>query len=182
MAITIKVGEEANKKLITLELNLRKSLNGDLMIFDHGDIDIVLSTSNNKVIAFPKEIISDYVYGAQNRLFTFLRKRGVVIPESIQAGSFYGSFEAMMESPKNEDMSAAKMTLINISEFIDEERPYFEATEAIISMTDDEFIDPDKEDSTELGEVPQATQQGSIRKGYIRDPYSLNYLYTMQDV
>jgi hypothetical protein len=179
MAITIKVGEEANKKLITLELNLRKSLNGDLMIFDHGDIDIVLSTSNNKVIAFPKEIISDYVYGAQNRLFTFLRKRGVVIPESIQAGSFYGSFEAMMESPKNEDMSAAKMTLINISEFIDEERPYFEATEAIISMTDDEFIDPDKEDSTELGEVPQATQQGSIRKGYIRDPYSLNYLYTM---
>ena len=73
MAITIKVGEEANKKLVTLEINLRKSLDGDLMIFDHGDIDIVLSTSNNKVIAFPKEVISDYVYGAQNRLFTFLR-------------------------------------------------------------------------------------------------------------
>jgi len=179
MAITIKVGEEANKKLVTLELNLRKSLSGDLMIFDHGDIDIVLSTSNNKVIAFPKEVISDYVYGAQNRLFTFLRKRGTVIPESIQAGSFYGSFEAMMQTPKNEDMSAAKMVLISISEFIDDERPYFESTEAIISMTDDEFIDPDKEDSTELGEVPQAPKQGSIRKGYVRDPYSANYLYTM---
>ena len=63
MAITIKVGEEANKKLVTLEINLRKSLSGDLMIFDHGDIDIVLSTSTNKVIAFPKEVISDYVYG-----------------------------------------------------------------------------------------------------------------------
>ena len=179
MAITIKVGEEANKKLVTLELNLRKSLSGDLMIFDHGDIDIVLSTSNNKVIAFPKEVISDYVYGAQNRLFTFLRKRGIVIPESVQAGSFYGSFEAMMQTPKSENMSAAKMTLINISEFIDEERPYFESTEAIISMTDDEFIDPDKEDSTELGEVPQAPSQGSIRKGFVRDPYSANYLYTM---
>ena len=179
MAITIKVGEEANKKLVTLEINLRKSLNGDLMIFDHGDIDIVLSTSNNKVIAFPKEVISDYVYGAQNRLFTFLRKRGTVIPESIQAGSFYGSFEAMMQTPKNEDMSAAKMVLISISEFIDDERPYFESTEAIISMTDDEFIDPDKEDSTELGEVPQAPSQGSIRKGFVRDPYSANYLYTM---
>ncbi len=179
MAITIKVGEEANKKLVTLELNLRKSLSGDLMIFDHGDIDIVLSTSNNKVIAFPKEVISDYVYGAQNRLFTFLRKRGTVIPESIQAGSFYGSFEAMMQTPKNEDMSAAKMVLISISEFIDDERPYFESTEAIISMTDDEFIDPDKEDSTELGEVPQAPSQGSIRKGFVRDPYSANYLYTM---
>ena len=168
MAITIKVGEEANKKLVTLEINLRKSLSGDLMIFDHGDIDIVLSTSTNKVTAFPKEVISDYVYGAQNRLFTF-----------IQAGSFYGSFEAMMQTPQNEDMSAAKVTLINISEFIDEERPYFEATDAIISMTDDELIDPDKEDSTELGEVPHAAEQGAIRKGFVRDPYSLNYLYTM---
>jgi len=30
-----------------------------------------------------------------------------------------------------------------------------------------------------LGEVPQSTKQGSIRKGYIRDPYALNYLYTI---
>jgi len=179
MAITIRVGEEANKRLVTLEMDIRKSLNGDLMIFDHGDMDIILSASKNKVVAFPKEVMSDYVYGAQNRLFTFLRKRGVVIPESIQAGSFYGSFEAIMETPKSETMSASKMALVSIHNFITEERPYFEATEAIISMTDDEFIDPDKEDSTELGEVPQSTQQGSIRKGYIRDPYSLSYLYTM---
>ena len=179
MAITIRVGNEANKKLVTLEMDIRKSLSGDLMIFDHGDIDIVLSTQQNKVIAFPKEVISDYVYGAQNRLFTFLRKRGVVIPESIQAGSFYGSFEATMETPANEDTSAAKLTLINISNFITEERPYFESTEAIISMTDDEFIDPDKEDSTELGEVPQVVDQGSLRKGFVRDPYAMNYLYTI---
>ena len=123
--------------------------------------------------------MSDYVYGAQNRLFTYLRKKGIVMAESIQAGSFYGSFEAIMETPKNEDISASKMALINIHNFIEEERPYFEATEAIISMTDDEFIDPEKEDSTELGEVPQATKQGSIRKGFIRDPYAMNYLYTM---
>jgi hypothetical protein len=179
MAITIRVGQEANRKLVTLELNVRKSLNGDLMILEHGELDIVLSPSKNKVIAFPKELMSEYVYGAQNRLFTYLRKKGIVIAESIQAGAFYGSFEAMMESPKNEDISASKMALINIHNFIEEERPYFESTEAIISMTDDEFIDPDKEDSTELGEVPQATKQGSIRKGFIRDPYSMNYLYTM---
>ena len=157
MPITIRVGDEANRKLVTLELNIRKSLNGDLMILEHGELDIVLSPSKNKVIAFPKELMA----------------------ESIQAGSFYGSFEAIMETPKNEDISASKMALINIHNFIEEERPYFEATEAIISMTDDEFIDPEKEDSTELGEVPQATKQGSIRKGFIRDPYAMNYLYTM---
>jgi len=179
MAITIRVGDEANKKLVTLEMDVRKSLNGDLMIFDHGDIDIILSSATNKVVVFPKEIMSDYVYGAQNRLFTFLRKRGIVIPESIQAGSFYGSFEGTIETPKNEDVSGAKMALLNIANFIDEERPYFESVEAIISMTDDEFIDPDNEDSTKLGEVPQSVKQGSIRKGFIRDPYALNYLYTI---
>ena len=178
MPITIKLGDKADK-LVTLEMDIRKSISGDLMIFDHGDIDIVLSPSQNKVIAFPKEIMSDYVYGAQNRLFTYLRKRGIVIPESIQGGAFYGSFEATMETPKSENISASKLTLVNISNFITEERPYFESTEAIISMTDDEFIDPDNEDSTDLGEVPQAVQQGSIRKGFVRDPYSLNYLYTI---
>jgi len=179
MAITIRVGDEANRKTITLEMDVRKSLSGDLMIFDHGDIDIVLSPSKGKVTVFPKEVISDYVYGAQNRLFAYLRKRGIIIPESIQAGSFYGSFEAMMETPKNEDISSAKIALINISNFINEERPYFEATEAIVAASEDEYVDPDKEDSTELGEVPQAVKQGSIRKGYVRDSYAMNYLYTM---
>ena len=61
MAITIRVGEEANKRLVTLEMDIRKSLNGDLMIFDHGDMDIILSASKNKVVAFPKEVMSDYV-------------------------------------------------------------------------------------------------------------------------
>ena len=179
MAITIRVGNEANKRLVTLEMDIRKSLSGDLMIFDHGDIDIVLSPANNKVSVYPKEVISDYVYGAQNRFFTFLRKRGVILPESIQAGSFFGCFEATMETPKSPNDSASKLALVNISNFITEERPYFEATEAIISMTDDEFIEPDNEDSTELGEVPQATKQGSIRKGFVRDPYAMNYLYTL---
>ena len=180
MAIVIKIGRGANDKKVRLEMDVRKSMNGDLMIFDHGDIDIVLSSNKNKIIAFPKETMNDLVYGAQNRLFAHLRKKGLVIPESIQAGAFYGAIEATMEKASSEELSTPKMTLINISKFINEERPYFEATEAIVSMSDDELVHPDKEDSTELGEVPQKVQQGSIRKGYVRDPYALNYLYTFE--
>jgi len=178
MSIIIKIGKKANEKKVRLELNARQSLNGDVMIFDHGDIDIVLSPSKKKVIVFPKETMNDLVYGAQNRLMTLLRKKGILIPESIQAGSFYGSLEGTIESSVNPDISGPKLALINISNFIDEERPYFENTEAIISMDDDMMIHPDKTDSTELGEVPQATEKGSINHRYIRDPYSMNYLYT----
>ena len=179
MAIKIKIGKGAKNTVVRLEMDIRKSLSGDLMIFDHGDIDIVLSAKNKKILAFPKESMNDLVYGAQNRLFTYLQKKGIVQAESIQAGSFYGAFEATLQDIVKEDVSAAKMALLNINNFINEERPYFESTEAIISMSDDELVHPDKTDSTELGDVPQRDQQGSLRKGYVRDPYSLNYLYTM---
>lgn len=179
MALTIKIGRGNQTAVVRLEMDIRKSMSGDLMIFDHGDIDIVLSPKDNKVLAFPKETMTDLVYGAQNRLFAHLRKKGLVIPESIQSGAFYGVIEAEMQKSFKQDLDTAKMTLINISKFIDEERPYFESTEAIISMSDDELIHPDKEDSTELGEVPQSTEKGSIRPGFIRDPYSLSYLYTI---
>lgn len=179
MAITIKVGPAAKPTSVTLELNIRKSIEGDLMIFDHGDIDIVLSPGKKKIIAFPKENINDLVYGAQNRLFAYLHQRGVVIPESVQAGAFYGAIEANLQEGKEDPTIGPKMALINISEFIDEERPYFEAVEAIVAMDDEQLIHPDKEDSTELGEVPQKVEQGSIYPGFIRDPYSLSYLYTL---
>ena len=179
MAIKVKIGKGAEAASVRLEMDIRKSVSGDLMIFDHGDIDIVVSTTQNKVLAFPKETMNDLVYGAQNRLFTYLQKKGLVLPESIQAGSFFGSFEAQLQKPFNESVSSAKLTLINISDFINEERPYFESTEAIISMADDMELHPDKADSTELGEVPQRSSQGSIRPGFVRDPYSLAYLYTI---
>ena len=158
-------------------MDVRRSLDGDLMIFEHGDIDIVLSSSKNKIIAFPKEQITDYVYGAQNRLFAFLRKRGVVVAESIRGGSFYGSFEATLQKPLNEDISAAKVALVNINEFIEEERPYFEAMDVFVAETESEYTDPDKADSTELGEVPQAAEKGSMR--YVHDTAS-QYLYTFE--
>ena len=179
MAIRITIRKGDQSAIVTLEMNIRKALNGDLMIFDHGDIDIVLSPSSNKVLAFPKETMNDLVYGAQNRLFQHLHKKGIVIPESIQAGSFFGAFEALLQAPFKENLNSAQMALVNISQFIDEERPYFESTEAIVSMADDELVHPDKTDSTELGDVPQRDEQGSIRPGYIRSPYALNYLFTV---
>jgi|TARA_R110000787_G_scaffold29023_2_gene79004 hypothetical protein len=179
MAVVIKIGPSANIKKVRLEINARQALNGDVMIFDHGDIDIVLSPGSKKVVIFPKETMSDLVYGAQNRLMTHLIKRGILIPESIQAGAYFGALEGTIQQSINPDISGEKLALINISSFIEEERPYFENKEAIISAQEDEIADPSKERSTEIGEVPQSTNQGSMKQNFIRDPYSLNYMYTI---
>ena len=91
MPVTIKIGAEEDAPSVRLELDIRKSMNGDLMIFDHGDIDIVLSASKNKVTAFPKEIVSDLVYGAQNRLFSFLKKISKILSFSSILFSWFCS-------------------------------------------------------------------------------------------
>ena len=72
-----------------------------------------------------------------------------------------------------------KNVRLMIEKFITEERPYFENIEAAVAGVEDEYASPDKTDSTELGEVPQRDEQGSIRKGYIRDPYTFSYMYTI---
>jgi hypothetical protein len=123
--------------------------------------------------------MTDMVYGAQNRLFAFLRKKGIIIAESVQAGAFYGALEGSIEESYDDKINSTKMTLLNISKFIEEERPYFENFEAHVAGVEDNLLDPDKADSTELGEVPEKVKQGSIRPGYLRDPYSFSYMFTM---
>ena len=56
MALTIKIGRQNQTAIVRLEMDMRKSMSGDLMVFDHGDIDIVLSPTQNKIIAFPNAL------------------------------------------------------------------------------------------------------------------------------
>ena len=47
--------EEVKKPQDSIKLNARKSLDGNIMIFDHEDMDIVVMPSKKKVITFPKD-------------------------------------------------------------------------------------------------------------------------------
>ena len=63
---------------LNFKLDLRRALNGDLMIFDHNDIDIIILLEKNKIVAFAKSMMSEVVYGAENRLMNHLRSKGIV--------------------------------------------------------------------------------------------------------
>ena len=47
------------------DLTARENLSGDIMIYDHKDIDIVLMKEKKKIVAFAKDILTDNVYGAE---------------------------------------------------------------------------------------------------------------------
>jgi len=177
--IKVKVGAKSESPDLTVEftgekkehlefqLKVRSALNGDLMILDHKDIDIVVQQGNSKVVTFAKEIMSDVVYGAESRLLEFLRKKGVIEYDSIQGGNIYGSLEGTIM--KSEIQDPIKATVLNISEWMKSEQPYIQGTTAYEEMQDEELLDPDP--STALGEVPQSPEKGSIQKDTIFAPY-----------
>ena len=153
--------------VLEYKLNLRRALNGDLMIFDHQDIDIIILTEKKKIVAFAKDIITDAVYGAEKRLFDHLRRAGIVSYDSIEGGNIYGSLQGMLLESKEVDV--LKVTLYEISNWVDTERPYFDNSyEEDIS---NDMLNPDADNSTELGEVPQEVEKGSILQRNLFAPY-----------
>ena len=142
------------------------------MIFDHKDIDIIILTEKKKIVAFAKDLMSDVVYGAENRLFNFLRQKGVVAYDSIQGGNVYGSMEGLMLERKGaKEPESIDYVLYQISEWVNTEKPYFDSVEAHDEMYDDYLLNPDEEHSTELGEVPNEEEKGGIRRHNLFAPY-----------
>jgi hypothetical protein len=160
-----------NNRLSEFKFNImaRESLNGDIMIFEHKDIDIVIMQEKKKIVAFAKEMLTDSVYGAEKRLFDHLRKTGIIQFDSIQGGNIYGSMEAVvLDSKKYDPMKSA---LVQISEWCKNEKPSGEFLEAHDDMMQDNMLDPDDEHATELGEVPHEEEKGSILTKNLFAPY-----------
>ena len=174
MAITIKIGRK--KEEITLQLETRRTLDGNILIYDHDDMDIALLLKEKKILTFPKTKPSTSLYDSQNRLFEFLRQKGLIVLDSIRGGNIFGSIEAMIAESQDEDYDTLSYVLYGISEFMKREQPYLDYIEDYEQMMDDYLVDPTDEDSTELGEVPQAAQKGTIRPGYNYAPYWMSYM------
>lgn len=162
--ITIKVVE---KDRIEAKLKLRSSINGDLMIMDHKDIDIVIKQNDKKVVAFAKETLSDLVYGAESRLFEYLRQNGLIEIDSIQGGNIYGSLEAKLQ----EGEKVMEIAIMKIAEWMEGEAPMITGRTGYDDMQDDHLLEPDGEYSTELGEVPAAERKGSMNQSPLFAPY-----------
>tara|TARA_R100000900_G_C3338355_1_gene164740 strand:+ start:485 stop:1072 length:588 start_codon:yes stop_codon:yes gene_type:complete len=179
-SLKIDVGPGPKGEVLKFKLDARKTLDGNIIIFDHGDIDIVIMPEKSKVIAFPKKVMNDIIYGAQDRLFTYLKKKGLVTMGSVRGGNAYGSIEA--EIPVSNHPSPIKLIMLNISKWIGTERPYFETMDYLEDMEEEHFTDPEEEKSTALGDVPHEDKKGAMITGMsvMHSPYYYNY-YLQED-
>ena len=161
----------------TVTIDVRKTLGGDLVVYDHEDIDIVISPKNKNVVAFAKDEVNDMVYDAQSRLFDYLVKKGVVKRDSIEGANVYGAMEGALEEASAEGVDALQVAVLNVTKFMEEEAPRFMYQRMYDEQEEDRLTEPEGEDSTELGEVPHKREKGSIRPGIYRNAYMHNRFY-----
>tara|TARA_R100001463_G_scaffold89276_1_gene144010 strand:- start:4 stop:573 length:570 start_codon:yes stop_codon:yes gene_type:complete len=166
--IKIKIKESPAEE--TIQLNARKSLGGDIMIYDHDDIDIVVIPSKKKILTFAKEYYGDHVYEAQNRFFNFLRKRGVINYDSIQGGTIFSSMQARIQESK--EYNGVQHTLLAISRFIEKERPLMEFEKHFDRGEEARLNEPPPGEYTEWDPKEyHSEKKGSIHPGHF--PYGL---------
>tara|TARA_R110000824_G_scaffold92035_2_gene223498 strand:- start:148 stop:654 length:507 start_codon:yes stop_codon:yes gene_type:complete len=152
----------------TVDLQARKTLEGNLLIMDHDIIDIVLLPENSKVMAFPKSQSVEDAYNTQARLFDFLADKGIVDRETVQGGNIFNSLEAVI--PESKQANGLQAAVYVISEFIADEADVLQSAEQYEKNLEDYFVDPTDQDSTELGEVPQQAEKGAMVPGYYYIP------------
>lgn len=171
VVIKSKMGEDK-------EVNIRKTLSGDLMLREHPEIDIIVIPEKNKVLVLPKDEQTDHIYKLQEKLFKYMVQKGVILPESVFSGNVYGSLQGNYPKETNLDgIDPLQVVVYTLANFIEEERPAFEYEQAYEDAMEKELLKPDVEDSTELGEVPQEPFKGSVPKyGFpTRGIYRYNY-------
>ena len=175
MTVEVNIGEPENKKeesssedSIKMNLRARTTLDGAVMITDHFIIDVVVYPDTKKVTAFPKKSYTDEVYATQNRFFEHMMKSGIVDRESVQTGAVHGSLEGLILQPKDGQVPVMELTLLNVGKFIEKEKPEYIFQSVYDHEVDDLYVEPSEEDSTELGEVPQEANKGSIQPYFVR--------------
>jgi hypothetical protein len=158
-----------NRRNHKFSINMREALNGDLMFMDHKDIDIILMKDKKKIVAFPKDLMSEVVYGAESRLMEHLRKKGIVQFDSIQGGNIYGSLEGkILESSDSNEIT---MSIYELNEWLMTEGGSTARKEKYTQQISDMELHPEDDLSTELGEVPHAEEKGSIVQNSMFAPY-----------
>ncbi len=189
MSIKVLVGDKAIKRdgnelrNFKFSLDVRETLGGDYIVSDHHDIDIVIMKKFNKIVAFPKDKISELTYDTQSRFFDFMVKKGIVSRDSIQSGNVYASLQGLIEVPKaptkpeESAMDPVQTALFGIAKFIETEKPRYEYHKRMEEEEEDYYTEPNPEESTELGEVPHAREKGTIRPGIYYQSYMHNRYY-----
>ena len=161
---------------IPFSLVIRRTIDGEILILDHPEIDVSIVPSKLQIVLFPKKEINEETYTHANNLMKFLHKKRVIEPETIKSGNVYGSLSANIRKSISDDLDPIQLTILSVGKYMQEEKKYQEFTAEIKKEMEKRLFEPSDEESTELGEVPHAEFKGSITPGMVRR-YGAGFYY-----
>ena len=147
-------------KFTKVKLNVRKTLDNNIVIYDHPLIDIVIIPSKNKVFTVPKDVPNSDTYPAQDRYFKFLDKKGVLVKGTIRSGAILNSLESFY--PPSDKVDVIQVILLLTKRFLEKEMEFINIAKNYEENVEDMYVNPEEEDTTELGEVPQKPRKGHV--------------------
>jgi hypothetical protein len=158
--IKIKIDEPVDARL---RLKAKKTITGDIVILDHPDIDILVSTDENRVVTFPKKEYADHVYALQSRLFDYLTRKGACKHGTIRGSNIFGSLQAtLLEDKINQPaVDPVQIAIYLITKFLKEELHYGDIVDDYQKSYEDELVKPPDDQTTELGKVPHEAHKGT---------------------
>jgi len=147
-------------KLIKLKLNIRKTLDNNIVIYDHPSIDIIIIPTKNKIFTVPKQEAAFDSYPSQDRYFKFLDDKGALVRGTTRSGVILNSLESFY--PPNNKIDVLQVILLLTKRFMDKENEFISVAENYEENVEDMYVNPDEEDVTELGEIPQKARKGNV--------------------
>jgi hypothetical protein len=159
--ITINKPEPAK---VVLPVNVKKTLDGNILIKDHPLIDIMIVPASNKIVTMPKDNKYRDTYGAQKELYDLLRKFGLITYDSVQGGTLYGALEA--KYPENDKVDSLSALLVGIYKLLQQHQQYSKIETDYEETFEDSLTEPGEGEYTDY-ETAMSTHR--VRKGSI-DP------------
>ena len=175
MAIKIVI-TDGGRKVEKILLNARKTIDGNIIISDHPDMNILIIPTKNKIVALPKGELDDELYDSQKRLFDYLFKKGVINYDTIQAGNLFMTKEATIPDVVGEG-DKIQYCLYAISNFVDEELPFYENMKEFEKEMENQLLEPEVDEYTEFDPRRHSTVKGTLPPKMVK--YGIHSIYRL---
>ena len=162
MAIKIKINVTPGKIIEKILLKAKKTIDGNIIVSDHPEIDIIILPKKSKIIMLPKDEMDDEIHETQKRLIKFLSRRGVIDIESVQAGNLFMSTEAKI--PEAEEGDKIQYILYVLVDFIEEELPFYASQKEHEKDMEQMLLAPEEDEYTEFDPSRHAEKKGSMQQ------------------
>ena len=166
----------ADKEVKKISLKARKSIDGNIIVYAHPEMNIFVMIKTSKVVAIPKEDLDDELHSSQERLFKFLVSDGVIAHDSVQSGNLFMSVEGKIPEVTGEG-NKIEYVLYSISKFIDKDMPYYKDQKDFEKEMEDRLLEPEPVEYTEYDPKRQDVNKGSLPPNMIS--YGINTIYRL---